>query len=70
MLVPGVGTATGSPAASDAVRQAALAGSTATTLTPAAAPKRAAAAPSEPTPTGTRIRSKRPWAAASANSVA
>ena len=53
IAVPGVSTTVGSPAASDAVRQAATSGSTAITGTPAAAPQRAAAAPSEPTPTGT-----------------
>ena len=53
IAVPGVSTTVGSPAASDAVRHAATSGSTASTGTPAAAPQRAAAAPSEPTPTGT-----------------
>ena len=57
IAVPGVGTAVGSPAASDAVRQAAVTGSTPITGTPRSAPWRAAAAASEPTPTGTRITS-------------
>ncbi len=70
MAVPGVSTATGSPAAREAVRQAALTGSTPTTRTPVCAPKRAAAAASEPTPTGTSMRSNEACAAASANSVA
>ena len=60
IVVPGVGTATGSPAASDAVRHAAVTGSTPTTGIPAWAPKRAAAAASDPTPTGTTSTSNRP----------
>ena len=70
MLVPGVGTAVGSPAASDAVRQAAVTGSTPITSIPRPAAKRAAAAASDPTPTGTISTSKSACAAASANSVA
>ena len=57
MLVPGVTTRVGSPAASDAVRQAAVSGSTATIRVPLAAPQRAAAAASEPTPAGTSATS-------------
>ena len=38
MRVPGVGTATGSPAASEAVTHAAASGSTAITALPASAP--------------------------------
>ena len=70
MVVPGVGTVAGRPAASDAERQAAVSGSTPITGTPAAAPWRAAAAASEPTPTGTSSTSCSVWAAASAKSVA
>ncbi len=69
MRVPGVATAVGPPAASEAVRHAALSGSTPTTRSPACAPKRAAAAASEPTPTGTTSTSKLPCEAVSANSV-
>ena len=67
--VPGVGIRVGRPAASDAARQAAVAGSTPITRASALAAYRAAAAASDPTPTGTSIRSWLPWAAASANSV-
>jgi hypothetical protein len=70
IAVPGVGIVTGSPAASDAVRHAAVTGSTPTTGTPARAPYRAAAAASEPTPTGTSTRSCGDWVAASAKRVA
>ena len=38
MLVPGVGTAVGAPAASEAVTQSAVSGSTAITALPASAP--------------------------------
>ena len=68
--VPGVGTTVGSPAASEAVRHCAVSGSTPTTGTPRAAPNRAAAAPSEPTPIGTSTRSNEPCSATSAKSVA
>ena len=70
MLVPGAVTVVGSPAASDAVTHAARSGSTAMTVAPAAAPWRAAAAASEPTPAGTSTTSKSPCSATSANSVA
>ena len=66
--MPGVSISTGSPASSAAVRQAATSGSTAITAVPVAAPQRAAAAPSEPTPTGTITVSNAP--SISANSVA
>ena len=68
MLVPGVATRVGRPAASEAVRHAAVSGSTPTTRVPHAAPQRAAAAASEPTPVGTNATSKR--SSISANSVA
>ena len=60
MVVPGVATSVGVPAASDAVRHAAVAGSTPTTAAPVAAPWRAAAAASEPHPDRDEIRSWRP----------
>ena len=65
-----MGTTTGSPAASDAVRHGAATGSTPITGMPARAPKRAAAAASEPTPTGTTSASNPACRAASSNSVA
>ena len=69
MQVPGVSTAVGLPAASEAPRHAALSGSTPTTASPARAAKRAAAAASDPTPTGTTSRSKLPCEGISPNRV-
>ena len=69
IVVPGFSTGVRRPAASDAVRQAAVCGSTPTTAMPAWAPYRAAAAASAPAPTGTSITSNRPCAAVSAKSV-
>ena len=70
IVVPGVGTLAGAPAASEAVRHAAVTGSTPISVMPACAANRAAAAPSEPTPIGTSRTSNVPCSPSSAKSVA